>query len=109
MIDRLRQCIPDGATRRLSRASALTRMRWVFLAMIFLSNVSQIPIALSVQTGLVLAGPIAVVAIIWLVLSALWVERRGRTHPVVDVADCCALLVVGLSATTSVVVSTMFP
>jgi PAS domain S-box-containing protein len=109
MINRLRQYHPERATRGLSGASALVRMRWVFLAMIFLSNLSQIPIAVSIQSGLVFAGPIAAAAIIWLVLSAMWVERQGRPHPALDVADCCALLIVGLSATSSIVVSTMFP
>jgi hypothetical protein len=43
MIDRLRQSLPDGATRHLSLPTAFMRMRWVLLAMIFLSNASQTP------------------------------------------------------------------
>jgi PAS domain S-box-containing protein len=103
MIQHLMQ---TGVARRVSHTSVLTRMRWLFLVMIVTSNVSQVPITVSS----VATGPIAAGAMLWLVASSFWLYRRGRPHPAADIADCCALLVMGAcGAGPSTLVSTTFP
>src|SRR5437016_3888173 len=91
-------------------APALRRTRQVFLAMLIFSNLSQIPILLTVSGSSMLAVGLAILGVLTVIVSAIWQVRRDKPHPALDIVNCCALLLVGATrGTFSPVVAVVFP